>query len=123
MGFYDNQQEPKSTGVVLYQDVIYKSLEFPISFSARFVLMDTDGFDARYYSYENNLLYTFSIPPYYHRGSRYYLNVRYRGIRNLTLEARLERTFWSDQTSIGGGLEEINGQTRTALSAQVKYEF
>lgn len=123
MGFYDNQQEPKRTGVVLYQDVIYKSLEFPISFSARFVLMDTDGFDARYYSYENNLLYTFSIPPYYHRGSRYYLNLRYRGIRNLTLEARMERTFWSDQTSIGGGLEEINGQNRTALSAQVKYEF
>lgn len=122
-GFHDNGQEPRSTGVVIYQDVIYKSLEFPLSFSTRFVLMDTDGFDARYYSYENNLLYTFSIPPYYNKGSRFYLNLRYRGIRNLTIEARIERTLWTNQTSIGGGLEEIEGNTRTGVSAQIKYKF
>jgi hypothetical protein len=122
-GFNDNGLEPKSTGVVIYQDVIYKSLEFPLSFSTRFVLMDTDGFAARYYSYENNLLYTFSIPPYYNKGTRYYLNLRYRGIRNLTLEARIERTLWTNQTTIGGGLEEIDGNTRTGVSAQIKYKF
>ncbi len=123
MGFHDNGQEPRSTGVVIYQDIIYKSLDFPLSFSTRFVLMDTDGFSARYYSYENNLLYTFSIPPYYNKGARFYLNLRYRGIRNLTIETRIERTLWTNQTTIGGGLEEIDGNVRTGVSAQVKYKF
>ncbi|KAA3629901.1 MAG: helix-hairpin-helix domain-containing protein, partial [Bacteroidetes bacterium] len=123
MGFHDNDQEPRSTGVVIYQDIIYKSLDFPLSFSTRFVLMDTDGFSARYYSYENNLLYTFSIPPYYNKGARFYLNLRYRGIRNLTIETRIERTLWTNQTTIGGGLEEIDGNIRTGVSAQVKYKF
>jgi hypothetical protein len=123
MGFYSNKEEPDSKGFVIYQDIIYRSLEFPLSFSARYVLMDTDGFKARFYSYENNLLYTFSIPPYYNKGSRYYLNLRYRGIRNLTIEARFERTFWSNKDAIGGGLEEIDGHQRTAVSAQVKYKF
>lgn len=123
MGFHDNLQEPRSTGFVIYQDVIYKSVEFPLSFSARFALMDTDGFNARYYSYENNLLYTFSIPAYYNKGSRVYLNLRYRGIRNLTIEARIDQTYWTNKSTIGGGLEEIDGNVRTGVSAQIKYKF
>lgn len=122
-GFYIDGIEPVTRGFIIYQDVIYKSINYPISFSARYALMDTDGFKTRYYSYENNLLYTFSIPAYYNKGSRFYLNVRYRGIRNLTIEARIAQTFWTNQKTQGGGLEEIDGPTKTVVSAQIKYKF
>jgi hypothetical protein len=103
--------------------VLYKPRRFPLSFTTRFSLFDTDGFQSRFYSFENNLLYTFSIPAYYNRGTRFYLNLRYKGIRNLTLEGRIAQTFWKNQGTFGTGNEQIQGQTRTQVSAQIKYKF
>jgi len=121
--FADNGVNPRSSGIMFYQDVIVKPMTFPLSFTTRFAIFDTDGFETRYYNYENNLLYTFSIPAYYNRGTRFYFNLRYRGIRNLTLEARYAQTFWANQNSFGSGATEILGQVRSMVSAQVKYRF
>ncbi|MCB0598809.1 MAG: helix-hairpin-helix domain-containing protein, partial [Phaeodactylibacter sp.] len=123
IGFSENEINTTQRGFVIYQDVIFKPIGFPLSFTTRFALFDTDGFQARYYSFENNLLYAFSIPAYYNRGTRFYLNLRYRGIRNLTLEARVAQTYWRNQDSIGSGLDEVAGPRRTELGAQVKYRF
>ena len=119
----------RTTGFMLYQDVIYKPANIPWSFSARYALFDTDDYASRIYAYENDLLYTFSVPAYYYRGSRAYLNVRYRGIRNLTLEARIAQTYLAGQTanvdfaSFGSGREEIDGRTRTEVKFQLKFKF
>ena len=123
VGFSENEINTTQRGFVIYQDVIFKPIGFPLSFTTRFALFDTDGFQARYYSFENNLLYAFSIPAYYNRGTRFYINLRYKGIRNLTLEARIAQTYWRNQDSIGSGLEEVAGPRRTELGAQVKYRF
>ncbi len=122
-GYTENEIDGRGTGVAFYQDVIYRPVTFPVSFTTRFALFDTPGFQTRFYSYENNLLYTFSIPAYYNRGSRFYLNIRYRGIRNLTIEARYDQTFWSNQDNIGSDLEEVAGPSRSRLSAQIKLKF
>lgn len=113
----------RSEGFNILQDVIYRPVSFPISFSTRFAIFDTDGFNTRFYHYENNLLYTFAIPAYYNRGTRFYINARYRGIRNLTIEARYEQTVWKNQDSFGSGIIEIEGNLRSAVSAQIKYKF
>ncbi len=123
IGFADNEVNNYQDGFAIYQDLIFKPLGFPLSFTTRFALFDTDGYQVRFYNFENNLLYTFSIPAYYNRGSRFYLNVRYKGVRNMTIEARFAQLYWSDQDQIGSGLEVINGPVRTELSAQIKYQF
>ena len=46
-----------------------------------------------------------------------------KGVRNMTIEARFAQLYWSDQETIGSGLEEINGPVRTELGAQIKYQF
>ena len=122
-GFFDNHVEGRQHGFVILQDVLFRPIDFPISFTTRFALFDTPGFDVRFYHYENNLLYTFSIPPYYNRGSRFYINARYRGIRNLTLEGRFAQTFWNNRDQFGSGLEEIDGSQRSEVSFQIKYQF
>ena len=122
-GYWDDGVGPREFGFVVMQDVIFQPIGFPLSFSSRFALFDTDSYNVRFYYYENDLLNTFSIPPYYNRGSRFYLNLRYRPISSLTLEARFSQTFWSNQTEIGSGLEAINGQRKTQVSAQIKYVF
>ncbi|MEZ5045225.1 MAG: helix-hairpin-helix domain-containing protein [Saprospiraceae bacterium] len=123
LGFADNEINSYQDGFAIYQDIIFKPIGFPLSFTTRFALFDTDGYQVRFYNFENNLLYTFAIPAYYNRGSRFYINLRYKGIRNMTVEARFAQLYWSDQPSIGSGLEEINGPVRTEVSAQIKYQF
>jgi len=111
------------TGLMFYQDIIYKPLGVPWSFTTRFALFDTDGYDVRFYSFENDLLYHFSIPAYYDRGSRFYFNVRYKGIRNLTLEARYSGSFFPGNTEIGTGIDSTPGDKRSEAGAQVKWSF
>lgn len=123
LGFSDNEINGYQDGFAVYQDLIFKPIGIPFSFTTRYALFDTDGFQVRFYNFENNLLYTFSIPAYYNRGSRFYFNLRYKGIRNMTIEARFAQLYWSNQDQIGSGLEEINGPVRTELGAQIKYQF
>lgn len=122
-GSTDNPINTKQTGFSVYQDIHYHPIGFPLSFTSRIALFDTDSYQVRFYNYENGLLYNFRIPAYYNQGSRFYINLRYKGIRNMTIEARYARLFWSQEDSIGSGLEATGQPTRTELGAQVKIKF
>jgi hypothetical protein len=122
-GYYKTEGIDRQDGIMIYQDVLYKPIGFPLSFTARFALFDTDSFNIRFYAYENNLLYTQSIPALSGKGARYYINLRYRGIRNLTIEARIAQTRYTDRDVVGSGLDEILGNKRTDVAVQIKYQF
>ncbi len=122
-GYAAKGSEEKQKGFAAYQDVIFKSISFPLQVTARFAIFDTDAYAIRFYAYENDLLYTFSVPAYYNKGTRYYVNLRYKGIRNVTLELRFAQTYWADQQTFGSGLEEIDGNTKSEVKAQVKFKF
>ena len=79
-------------------------------------------YDARIYAYENDVLYQFSIPAYFNKGTRFYLNLKYQ-LQHLTLEARYAQTYWANQATIGSGTEAINGPTRTGVKFQLRYQF
>ena len=110
-------------GFLIYQDVIYKPVASPWSFSARVTLFDTDDFDSRIYTYENDLIYYYAIPAFSDQGSRYYINVRYKGIRNLTAEIKFAQTRYLDATSVGSGNDEIEGNKRSEVRAQLIYRW
>ena len=120
--FYSFDQE-KQTGFLVYQDFIYKPISSPWSFSARVTLFDTDDFQSRIYTYENDLIYYYAIPAFSDRGNRYYVNLRYKGIRNLTMEIKYARTRWIDSTTVGSGNDEISGDHRSELRGQIIYRF
>ena len=122
-GQTDNPINDLQDGFAIYQDLLYRPTGSPWSFTSRIAYFDTDGFQVRFYNYENGLLYNFRIPPYYNQGSRFYINIRYKGIRNLMIEARYARLFWANQDSIGSGLEATGEPTRTELGAQIKWSF
>ena len=113
----------KSRGFMIYQDIIYKPIEFPVSFTTRFAYFDTQDYNSRIYAFENDLLYSFSIPPYYFTGTRWYLNLRSRLTRNLMLEAGISQTVLANQSTIGSGLDEISGNSKTEVKAQLKVSF
>lgn len=110
-------------GFVAYQDVAYRFVRFPLDVSARFAVFRTDGYNTRIYAYENDVLYSFSVPAYYDRGMRFYVNLRYQAIRGLSIWFRVAMSYYLDQAVIGSGLDEINGNTRTEVKVQVRYRF
>ncbi len=111
-----------SRGFLVFQDFIYKSNRLPLSFTSRISYFDTDDYNARIYAYENDILYSFSIPAYFNQGIRYYLNLRCQ-IRNLTLEIRLEQTWYRNQEVISSGNEQIDGNTKSRIKIQCRYVF
>ena len=108
---------------MFYQDVLLRPKNFPVIVTARYAIFDTDDFNSRIYAYENDLLNSFSVPAYFFRGSRVYLNLRYRGIRNLTLEARIAQTYLSNRDVFGSANDQIDGNVRTEARAQLRYNF
>ncbi|MBK8884060.1 MAG: hypothetical protein IPN67_17305 [Bacteroidales bacterium] len=62
-----------SKGVQLLQDISFRPENVPVTFWLRYCIFRTDDWDSRIYSWENDLLYTYSIPAMYGKGSRFYI--------------------------------------------------
>ncbi|MBX7181643.1 MAG: helix-hairpin-helix domain-containing protein [Bacteroidia bacterium] len=110
-------------GFMMYQDVSYSAVGSPITISARYALFDTDSYNSRIYAYENDVLYAFSIPGLYYRGSRYYVTLKYHVWRGIDLWLRFSQTVYSNQTEQGSGISYISGSTRSEIKAQVRFSF
>jgi len=109
-------------GYMMYQDVIWKPKP-QWAFAARYALFDTDTYHERIYAYENDVLYAFSVPAYYYRGSRSYLLIRYQASRRLDFWLRFSQTWFASERTLGSGLDEIDGNTRSEVKVQVRYRF
>ncbi|MFO8022405.1 MAG: helix-hairpin-helix domain-containing protein, partial [Perlabentimonas sp.] len=77
----------------------------------------------RIYAYENDVLYYFSIPAYYSRGTRAYLLAKYSFGRRMDIWFRIAQTYFADQDQLGSGLAQIDGSTRSDVRVQVRLKF
>ncbi|HNL06085.1 MAG TPA: hypothetical protein PKH93_00850, partial [Chitinophagales bacterium] len=114
---------PREKGYAIMQDIIYKPLSQPISFNARFALFDTDSYNSRIYAYENDVLYVFSIPPYYNQGTRFYITMRYKPFKSTDIWLRFAQTNYTNLDEIGTGNERIDGHVRSEIKAMFRYKF
>lgn len=119
----ERPDKPFRWGVMAYQDIVYKPNPIPLDISARIAFFYTDDYDTRLYAYENDVLYSFSVPAYYYQGMRFYLNFKYDIIPGLSLWFRIAQSYFANRETIGSGLDLIEGNMRTELKAQVRYRF
>jgi hypothetical protein len=110
-------------GFLNYQDIIYKPLSSKISGNIRFGIFDTESFNSRIYAYENDVLYSYSVPAYQGKGIRFYFNARYTLIRDFDLWLRYSLTSYYDQNTVGSGDDQINGNKRSDIRLQIRYQF
>jgi hypothetical protein len=115
------QSNTPTFGYAIVQDVSVDIGKWKAS--TRFALFDTDDYDNRQYVYEKDVLYAFSIPAYYGRGTRKYLLMQYQISRKIEIWARYARTDLRNQKSISSGLEEINKPHRSEVKIQVRYKI
>jgi hypothetical protein len=90
------------------------------SLNGRLAYFNTDGYYSRIYSYENDILYSFSIPAFYGDGIRTYLNYQ--------LKLNNQLTFWlkfavTHQFAESGDEVQKAGSTKSELKIQLRYQF
>jgi hypothetical protein len=110
-------------GMIISQDVLFKPKNLPFDLSLRYVLFDTDSYDTRLYSYENNALYVFAVPAYYYQGSRAYAMIRYSFLKHCDLWVRYGVFIYNNRSSIGSGAEQIQGSKKSDITVQLRVNF
>ncbi len=91
--------------------------------STRLQYFETGGYNSRLYAYENDVLYSFSIPVFYDKGYRYYVNINYDINKALSFWIKWAQTIYKDKTLVGSGLDEINGRAKSEIRLQAMYKF
>jgi hypothetical protein len=110
-------------GFMIFQDVQYSSFSFPLNLSARIAWFNTKSYNSRIYAFENDLLYTFSIPAYFGEGFRSYLNLKYKFSEKVEGWLKLANTFRSDVETLSSGYNEIEGNQKTEVKFQLRLKL
>ena len=114
---------PSSEGLLLYQDIRYKSEKFPVSISARFGLFDIDDYEARIYAMESDFLYEYSSSMLMYQGLRTYLLMKYDITPDLSIGAKYGITHYANRNSVGSGYEQIPESHKQTLKVQLRWKF
>jgi DNA uptake protein ComE-like DNA-binding protein len=120
----DHAQQANEEGVAFAQDLIYKKMKFPFTFTLRYAIFDTKSFDSRVYVYENDVLYGYSVPALYYKGQRAYFMVNWDITRNFEIWVRVAQTLYDNQkVQSVGSLNQIDSNHKTELKLQARFKF
>ena len=120
---YQREAVKKEPGWMIYQDLIFDSMKSRFSGNLRLAYFNTHGFNSRIYAYENDVLYSYSIPAYQNNGLRFYCNGRYTFNRNIDFWIRYSISKYNNMDTIGSGNDEITGSKRSEIKVQFRYLF
>ena len=120
---YRNDDGSNEHGYFLCQDIAYKPEYKPYSLTFRYAIFDAKDYNTRIYAYENDVLYSFSVPALYGKGMRIYLLGKVKLFNALTLYARIGRTIYSDRDQVGSGLTLIEGNHKTDLKVEAIWKL
>ncbi len=112
-------EEKSTTGFMVLQDVQYGQNRWRLT--GRIALFDAQTYDNRLYAFENNVLWTFSLPAFSGQGMRYYLLGQYQIHPKLTAYFRFSRTYYTDREVISSGLQTIEAPHQTDTALMLRY--
>ncbi len=113
----------REQGWLIYQDVLYRPAGFPLQATLRYALFDTEGWNSRIYAYENDVLYSFTVPAYYDKGERFYLMIKWSVLKNMNVWLRFAQTYFFNKCHIGSGADMINGHNKSDVKVQVIWKI
>ncbi len=108
---------------MIFQDIQYSPRSFPLNLSARIAWFNTESYNSRIYAYENDLLYTFSVPAFFGKGLRNYLNLKYKISEKTEIWFKMANTWQSGAESISSGYNEITGPHKTEVKFQLRLKM
>ena len=111
----ENHRQPPTGGFLAAQDLSLTLNNPNLKMNFRYAFFDSEAYDNRFYLYEKDVPYAFSVPMYYGKGSRLYANLNYALNQRFALWLKIAHTRYHERESIGSGLETIDGNRKTDL--------
>lgn len=119
LSWYDRNGENQSAGYLACIDVLYKPMLRPWSVVVRCQYVETDDYNSRIYAYENDVLYSYSVPAFAGKGFRYYNVLQYDFSKRISLWLR-----WAQLFKINGlPLAESAIASNSEVKCQLRYSF
>jgi len=101
-----------SRGMIMAQDLAYRFAGIPVKLWARYCIYTTDDWDSRIYLYENDLLYSFSIPAFSGKGTRSYIMAKWDIGDFAELRVKYGLTSRSGTNDIQSNIDDLKVQFR-----------
>lgn len=116
--YYSKQNIEK--GYLVCQDVLFKPTEKSFEMNGRLAFFCTDGYNSRLYAYENDVLYSSSIPALFGKGLRAYFNFQHNFGSKFSVWLKLALTHqfahWTDDVT-------TQASTKSEIKIQISYQF
>lgn len=116
------ERQAPACGFLFTQDLNLTIEKWKGGGKLRFAIFNTDSYEEKIGSYEQDLLYTFTVNNYYGRGVRYYLILFYQ-YRFVNFQVKFSQTYWDGKNAIGSGNTLIKGNTKSELKAQIIFHI
>jgi hypothetical protein len=100
---------------MISQDLFYRPLGKKYSFNFRYAVFNCPDFNTRIYAYENDIQGVYSVPFYYGKGSRFYLNAGLKASRMIGIQVRYALS-WIESPDDGNAV-------KSDIKIQVKLTF
>lgn len=123
MIWHDKKGPHPESGFLFFTDWVYQPLLQPYGAAVRVQFFETEGYNARIYAYENDVAFSYSIPGFYDKGFRYYLNLSYDLGKKAGIWVRWAQTVYPGKMAVGTGQDEIPGNKKSELRLQFQYIF
>jgi hypothetical protein len=117
------QKSGNENGFMIYQDLLFMPEKIPITAQIRIAWINTDSYNTRFYAYENDMLYSYSMPVYYGKSLRTYLNLKFRLTSYADVWFKVSNSSYSDRLAVGTGYNEIAGKSLTEVKIQTRLRF
>jgi hypothetical protein len=121
--YYNKEMSGNSNGYYWGSDVELGYRKIPVSFYFHYALFDTDDYNARIYAYENDLLYTFSIPALFYQGYRTSAMVKYSPSKLIAFWLKYGITQYINRETVGSGLYTVQGNHVSEVKVQCLVSF
>ena len=99
-------------GTLLFQDVNYRFQHIPLSLWFRHCIFNIDDWESRIYTWENDLLYNFSIPALSGNGTRSYIVTGWNVSDRADLRIKYGMTTFAENTNVRDDIRELRMQFR-----------
>ncbi len=110
-------------GILTFADLAWTPQDFPVSALLRLTGFHTDSYQSRIYTFENDLLYVFSVPAFYGHGFRVFLNTKWSLSNHLEAWIKAGYTHQSGEGSPGEETGFVSETSKSEVKIQLRYRY
>ncbi|HRO45046.1 helix-hairpin-helix domain-containing protein [Agriterribacter sp.] len=121
--WYKPEKANEEKGFLAFFDVFYNPPQSRLRINARLQYFESDSYNSRLYAYENDVLYYYAVPVFYDKGTRYYINARYKLSTCMNMWIKWGQVIYSGKHAIGSGQDEIKGNKKSEIRVLLSATF